>query len=620
MATYATDLVVLATGSDGESGTWGEFVGWASGGTPGAETENFIQGTQSQSQTFGNAVTGKSIAFDATADISSSIPSGDVVMGWVFMGAPTNMYSYASGGHRFGIGASLTNFDMWYISGDDRAPNPYGGWWNIAIDPTHSTDATGGTGSAGAWRYFGSLIGDTTLGIRVKISKGNPHAVDGLLMGRGEIYCTGTGANFTDMAQENDYNDITNGYNRWGLFSDTGGGTFLWKGLMSIGQSGTSTTFSDSNKSIAIDDTAKTYAAFNKIEIRNASSSITWTNVSFFALGTLSPGQFEMVENATVALTSCSFNNMDTFIFDTNATLTSCAWASCGQITHGGADFESCSFSGYEGTAGTALMTYAESVDPDGELDNCAFTKGTATTHAIEFDATNTPTSFTLRGIDFSGYNASNGQNDSTLYFPSTTKSYTVNLVGCSGNISYRVGSGGSVTFVVDPVSLTFHAKDAFDNSDLQNAYVLCEVTSGVNFPYQASINITGSGTTATVTHTTHGLSTNDWIIVRGANEDVYNGTYQITVTGASAYTYTTNETIGTSPATGTITCTFALLSGLTDANGEITDSWEITSDQPFSYSVAKGTSSPYFVRATGTGTLESDVNLTTSVTMIRDQ
>lgn len=129
MATYGTDLVVLATGSDGESGTWTEFSTHASGGTPAAETENFIQGTQSQSQTFGNAVTGKSICFDAGSNISASIPTGDVVTAWVFMGAPTNMYSYTSGGHRFGIGPDVNNYDAWSISGDDRPPNPYGGWW-----------------------------------------------------------------------------------------------------------------------------------------------------------------------------------------------------------------------------------------------------------------------------------------------------------------------------------------------------------------------------------------------------------------------------------------------------------------------------------------------------------
>ena len=619
MATYGTDLILLAAGSDGSGGTWGEFTDWDSGGTPDSETENFIQGAASYSQTFGNATTGKSIAFDATADIASSIPTGDVVMGWMFMGAATNMYGYATGGHSFGIGSDLDNFDIWYISGDDRAPNPYGGWWNIAIDPRHTPDAYdvgAGTGNGGAWRYFGSIIGGDTLGIRVKIAKGNPHAVDGLLMGRGEIYCTGTGATFTLMAADNDLVA-----NRWGLLQDTGGDSFLWKGLMSLGQSGTSATFAASNQNIKIDDTAKTYPAFNKIEIRNASTSVTWDNISFSAAGTYSPGQFEMVENAaTVDLTGCTFNNMNTFIFLSNAVLTGCTWNGCGQITHGGADFSVCNFAGYEGTADTAYMTYDIVTDPTPNIDNCSFTKGIASTHAIEFDATNTPTTITLTGIDFTGYNAANGNTDSTLYFPSTTKSYIVNLVGCTGDISYKVGVGGSVTFVSDPVTLKFTVKDGFDGSLLSGALVFAWVTSGVNFPYQASVVITGSGTTATVTHTDHGLSTNDYIMIEGVNENAYNGSYQITVNSTSEYEYTTNETIPSSPATGTPISTYVMINGTTDGIGEISASWSLSSDQPFGYRVRKSTSEPFFIGASSNNTILTTGDKDIGVQLTRDQ
>lgn len=612
MATYNTDLTKL---TNAEAGTWVELSNYATGGSPTLSGENYIEGTDCYAQTTGQK-TGAvfSVVFNNGAAITWT--TGEVFLVWQYYAIGANLASYANGGLRIAIYSGLTTGYQYYTGGNDRSPYPAGAWQNVAVDPQNTTyEVTEGGGNGGSYQYIGSVLNHT-----VKVTKGEPHAVDAIYYGRGEMYCTGTACTFTGMATYNDYNDATNGYNRFGLFTDTGGGTFLWKGLLSFGQTATSATFSDSNKSIVIDDAAKTYTSFNKIEIHNASTSVTWTNVSFTSLGTTSPGQFEMVDNATFSMTGGVFSNMDTFIFDTNASLTGVTFNGCGQVTHGGADFEGCSFGGYEGTAGTAYMTYAQSVDPDGELDNCSFTKGTATTHALEFDATNTPTTITLRGIDFSGYNATNGNNDSALYFPSTTKSYTVNLVGCTGDISYRVGTGGSVDLVIDPVSLTFNVKDAADNSNYQGARVLCEVTSGVNFPYQASVSITGTGTTATVAHTAHGLVTGDYIIIRGVNEDEYNGVYSITVTGVDAYTYTTNETIGTGTATGTITATFALLSGTTDVNGEITDSWSITSDQPFSYSVAQGTNEPYFVRSTGTGTLESTTSLLTTVTMIRDQ
>lgn len=606
MATYSTDLTTITTA---ESGTWAELTGTILGftlsgaGSPAIDSENYIQGTNCYSQTTGKATDAEiSIVFDYGSGYSFS--AGDVVFGWCFYAVGVNLKTYANSGWMFVICDSLTTGDYFVIGGSDFGRNPYGGWTNVAIDPTATQSGTlGSGGNSGTYRYFGQVC--NTIG---EISKGTPSGVDAIREGRGVISVTGSGGSFSELASYNDYNAggtppgssstvVDSGYHRLGLFQASAG-TYLWKGLLSFGTSGTSVTFSDSNETIIIDDCPHTYASFNKIEVNNASSSVTLTNISFISTATTANGlgYFEMVDNATVAMTGCSFNSMGTFIFDTGASLTSCVFNSCGIITHGGADFEGCDFQGFEGTAGTAYMAYAETTDPDGELDNCSFTKGTASTHAIEFDATNTPTTITLRGISFSGYNASNGNNDSTLYFPSTSKSYTVNLIGCSGNISYRVGSGGSVTFVTDPVALTITVKDP-DGNVYQGARILAQPTSSANFPYQASVSITGSGTTATVSHTGHGLSTNDYVIIEGVtNDDDYNGVHQITVTGVDAYTYTTTETLGSSPATGTITATYAMISATTDVNGEATNSWSLSADQPFKFKVGVSrTSSPFF-------------------------
>jgi len=69
-----------------------------------------------------------------------------------------------------------------------------------------------------------------------------------------------------------------------------------------------------------------------------------------------------------------------------------------------------------------------------------------------------------------------------------------------------------------------------------------------------AITSITSASTTATVTTTAaHGMATGDIVTIRGADQSEYNGTYSITVTGASTFTYTFASS-GTSPATGTIT------------------------------------------------------------------
>ena len=70
----------------------------------------------------------------------------------------------------------------------------------------------------------------------------------------------------------------------------------------------------------------------------------------------------------------------------------------------------------------------------------------------------------------------------------------------------------------------------------------------------QAVTSITRSSATATVTTTaSHGYSTGDWITIAGAGEASYNGTFQITKTGAATFTYTVPGTPAT-PASGTIT------------------------------------------------------------------
>lgn len=615
---YATDLVVLAAGSDAESGTWGEFVGWASGGIPGNETENFIQATQSKSQTFGNATTGKSIAFDAGSDISGSIPAGDVVMGWVFMGAGTNLFTFASGGHRFGIGTSLTNFDMWSISGDDRQPNPYGGWWNVAIDPTVTPDYTGGTGSGGAWQFFGSLIGDTTLGIRVKIAKGNPHAVDGMLMGRGEIYCTGATADFTEMSAANDANDIsfvgdlvdtdatvtnitdtialypgapitgtgipggttvlsiTNSttiemsanatatntgvavacipYNRWGLLQNTGGGTFLWKGLMSLGQSGTSATFSDSNKTIVIDDTAKVASTFNKIEIRHASSSITWTNITITAKGTVSPGQFEMIEDAaTMAWTGCSFNNLGTFIFLSNAVITACNFIGCGIITTGNNDMATSIISGFEGTVDTSALIWNDAADPNGKLDDMIFTKGTADTHAIEFGLSS-PTTITINDIVFNSYGA-DASTSAAIYFARTTGTVTVNY---SGTVPTFKTAGATIDLVAT-VDVDVHVEDA-DQADIQFAQVF--ISKNPATAYTSGAGNTAADGDLVLTQTIDAdVPQISWAIVYDVSENLTLPYRFTSHDGANTVTFPTSVT-GAATSTGSAT---SLISTSTD-------------------------------------------------------
>lgn len=67
------------------------------------------------------------------------------------------------------------------------------------------------------------------------------------------------------------------------------------------------------------------------------------------------------------------------------------------------------------------------------------------------------------------------------------------------------------------------------------------------------AVAITSASTTATVTLATHGYQDGDSVVIEGATQTEYNGTYEITVTGTDTFTYTFAGS-GTTPATGSPT------------------------------------------------------------------
>lgn len=154
---------------------------------------------------------------------------------------------------------------------------------------------------------------------------------------------------------------------------------------------------------------------------------------------------FDDADLASLTLTGNLIVRAATSSFKSGQTVTGNVFDDCGQITHGGADMQRCDVTNYSGTP-AAAMVYNETADPSGELDDCTFTKGSATKHAIEF-GTSSPTSITLDGLTFSGYNSSNAQADSTLYFARTGGTVTVNLSGVTGNVSYKT-AGATISLV----------------------------------------------------------------------------------------------------------------------------------------------------------------------------
>jgi len=528
MATYSTDLATLTTA---ESGTWAELTGTILGftlsgaGGPTMDTENYIQGTNCYSQTTGKATDAEiSIVFDYTTGYTFS--AGYVVFGWCFYAVGVNLKTKANSGWMFVICDSLTTGDYFVIGGSDSGRNPYGGWTNVAIDPTATQSGTlGAGGNGGTYRYFGQVC--NTIG---EISKGTPSGVDAIRAGRGIISITGSGGSFSELAEYNDYNaggtppgtsstSVDSGRHRLGLFQ-AAAGTYLWKGLLSLGTSGTSVTFSDSNSTIIIDDCPHTYASFNKIEINNASSSVTLTNISIISTASTANGigYFEMVANATVVMEGCLFVDMGTFIFLSNGDAENCTWVNCELITGGGGLFNGSKILTSTVATDTSAFSWNIATDPDGYLDGMVFSKGANEHHAITFGA-NTPSTINLNNIAFQNFNAADGNNASALYFPDigSDVDWIVNASGCTGNVKYKkVRAGDTVTVNLDQVSHTL--------SGLVN-------NSEVTYTKRGTAVDTGSDGSST-TNSRNFVTTNSW------TTDAYKGHLLEITSGADAGRY----------------------------------------------------------------------------------
>jgi hypothetical protein len=618
--TYTTDLSTFDL-CENDGGTFGEFTGMTDGGSPDdTDTEDVIQGSYLTSAECKLKVSElQSIYADYGSGVT--IPTDGAIFIWFKFDAGGILNTYDNGGVRIVVGQAATQWEAWKAGGVDKTPNPYGGWFNYAINPTARTYDyidSGTTGTGTTYRFAGMACTLTAAGP----TKGQPFKIDGLRYGRGSIILeygsSGDGyATFADAAAKNDANDATDGYNRWGLFQAYGGG-YLWKGRMQLGTSTNALEMVDSDVFILVDDVVNCTANFNTIEVNNASTIVTWTNVIFKALGTQSPGRLVMNANADMNLDSCQFFDMGAFTLGgTLSEFLNSTWSGCGLITVAGGKINGSNVLNSTVAADASAVNWNVATDPDGYLDNLTISEGSNAHHAIEF-GTSAPTSITIRGLDVgSDFASTDSQNNSTFYVARTSGTVTISCVGCSGNMTYK-SAGATVVIVSDPVTVSCTVTTA-DGTLVENARVLITAKDGTGpFPFEETVTIANSGTTATVTHTAHGMATNDYVVISGASLEANNGIFQITYIGVNSYSYTMSSAPGSSP-TGTIIATFAALYGLTNASGYLSTTRVYTSDQPIVGTARKGSSTPYWKPGSISGTVDSSDGLPASAVLISD-
>jgi len=501
--TYSTNLTTFLQASSGE--TWVEpanntgYNDMRQAQTVG-DTDDYIQGLDCVSGQPGPANgAGVSALLGVNTGSPMTVPSDGAILTWIKYDASVGLNN--TDGVRMCIGDANNSFYVFFHFGQENYT--YGGWKNLAqgaqdqlgnvslTNPTIAQDAIpSGTPANQNYTYVGwAAATSSTPG------KGQGYKVDAVRYGRCDIIITGgtgtavdntisgrlssSAANFAQIAEFNDHNggtagggvastwtDVDSGRHRLGIFQEISGG-YLYKGLLSIGTAATATYFDAANENINIDDTRKVTDAFNTIEIRNTGSTVIWDTVQIVSNAIRSPGNLEVIDNATVTFTGCSFTNMGTFIFNdgTNPnTLSDVTFRSTGQITSGGATFTSCSF--LRQTSAITLLIDGVFSDVN-KITNSEFVKNAGNNNQAVYlnNAITTDSTIIWDGNTISGYTAYATNADATgqqldvnavisaAVDAGVTLTVSVrNTGGILPSVEQRTASGGNIVVSEDVV------------------------------------------------------------------------------------------------------------------------------------------------------------------------
>lgn len=434
-ASYTTDLTTLNI-LDSTTPAIGEPTGSTAGTTIAVETDHFVVGTACISKIF-NATGVGGLGFLNGSAVT--IPTDGAVYMWTNFLAANSIQTKANGGMQILVGDTAANYKRFYIYGDDTVE--YGGWQVNAIDPAQTASASQGTPS-GVWQYFGMAAN-----VDAAVARGYPLCWDAVRYGRGSIIITGGDlangyGTFDAAAEVNDTNTTTGPvYNRWGILGYANG-TYTLQGRIVFGSSGTAVDFRDSNRAIFIKSTDFVTPNFNLFEVINTSSRVDLTSISISSLTTISKGRFLVTDNADVNIDSCTFTDMDTFVFKSNSLINSSTFRRCGLITHGGSTFTNNLITA--STSTTAVIT-----DDPSSIQNNQFISG-GTGYAIEIT---TPGTYSFSGNKFSGYGANETTN--AAIYNNSGGLVTLNVSG-GGDVPTVDNGTGASTDIVASANLTF--------------------------------------------------------------------------------------------------------------------------------------------------------------------
>lgn len=638
--TVTTDLTVITTAE--------VITGWLAIGaqSPVLEPDFFVQGANCISRAVSGVGVVKGMVFDngAGIDFTTGSHKDKLVYIWMRVNTAQLAETRANAGVtvRLCTTNATTDYREWNVDGKDSIPGT-DGWICYVIDPQSAGTVTSGSYSAANVRYYGGTLKTTTT------AKGQNLGIDQISYGRGELRVSGTvttvGEGFKEIAAVA-YDSA--GTNRWGILTEKAG-VFYLRGKIILGHATANTTFSSRGETVvwetpsykdatnivksipdasvggtAGSDGKTTYNGFGIIGGSGA------TTIDFGVIvgtdsgrsgstlecainaGLTTPGRTlatVTVDNSTMALSlyATSFRGFEGQIDLTGTGISgddcfACSFNGCGRIDSN-MEFQKCNVLNSVASATDGAFIW----DANTNLAGGVFA---GNSRAIVFEAT-TGTPFTFTGITFSG-NTVDVRNESL-------GAITINIVDGTTPTVEDIGGGSATTLVINPVAATITVKDVVTGAVIENARVLVKASDGTGpMPFEDVTTITRSGATATATATAHGLVNGKQALIKGADQQEYNGVFTVTVTGANTFTYTVSGTPAT-PATGSITTTGVVIFMLTNASGVASDTRSHAANQPITGVARKSTASPYYKTGVVSGTINNSTGFSATIQMVRD-
>ena len=505
--------------------------------------------------------------------------------------------------------ASVTQVQIRISSGaDDDHELPtteypeLGGWVPVWVDVSRAPEV-GGSANEASISEVGVLLDIGDVG-----GNAQNNIVDEITHGTSGLEWTGTAGDIDDFL-------TFEGTNREGVLVQYPSGIALYYRI-EIGDGTTATTFTHDQLLTAPDQSLVADTAMG-ISVDASRSGDTFTGADGGGLLSADPAgatkrpDFIVTGTAATVTLEAGYQliGLRQITLTSVCTITGGAYDAVA-ITQGTADISGCEIRTRAATD-VACIT-----DPDfTNLADIDFVQAGAG-HAIEIDTAGSYTLDGLRGLNVAdgGYGA-NTTNDAALDITAPSGTVTLNITNGGATPTYK--TAGATVVINNTKTVTVTVSDS--SGVVSGAAVFLEADTGGDLPADDSVTITRSGTTASVSHTGHGLASGDQVVIRGADQGEYNGVQTITNVTANAYDYTVTGS-PTTPATGTITSTSLIMTGDTNVSGvrQITD-FSYTTDQPVRGWVREGSAATKYKTGPIAGTI-TDTGFSATVQLVLDQ